>query len=315
MNLISKHLRLTASIIIFGFTYLSTAHADGLSVSTKSTMTKGGNFTSSGYIYDANFKLRTNGKVGRNGQRGNVKSAMINGINTTLKPGVGTLTLKSNVKNEPNLTHIEHIGKLGDVPEKTISMSTGTPANFKQLPNINGRFVVTGIWMNSNAFCMNCNFSFTTGMFMDGEVATIGPSDTNDESSKEFSTFTGVLDGMPQGECDGECDWGLKATLSADMSIVDHSVTIKTSDSFIHYTKADSGKTRIEARPDLNMTGVLTYDEKRQLFEGKIKDGRGVSGKAMGRYFGPNREEIAIVYSLGNASPETMQMGVIFGSK
>lgn len=284
---------------------------DGLSVSIKSIMDKHGNFNTSGYRYDTNFQLITDGKVGRNGKVGNVKAAKITGINTSLKVDIGSMTLDNQVQNEADITHIEKINKnMGNVPQKTISMGTASPNGFKQLPQFKSRYAITGLWMNSSDFCMNCNFSFTTGMFIDGIISPAS-DDSFKEKPKETSTFIGALDGMPQGEC----EWGLKASLKAEMSHVDFSIKINTTKSFIHYKNTNTGKTRIKPRPDLNISGTLTFDVKQNMFKGKIKDGRGVTGTAMGRYYGPEHDEIAIVYSLGKATPETMQMGVMFGGR
>lgn len=298
----------TANIVIAG-----NLPDDGLSVSVKSTMDAQGNFKSSGYQYDPKFQLITNGKVGRNGKVGDVKSAKIMGVNTSLKQSPGSMLLTGNVKNVRDITHIERMSKgMGEIPQKTISMGTASPAEFKQLPTFKGQYTITGLWMNSSDFCMHCDFSFTTGMFVDG---TVSPIAEKPKQSQDLSTFTGALDGMPQGECDGECEWGLKASLKAEMSHVDLSITIQTTDSFIHYKNTQTGKAHIKPRPDLNISGHLSFDEKQNLFKGKIKDGRGVTGTAMGRYYGPSHDEVAIVYSLGKAEPENIQMGVMFGGR
>lgn len=302
------------TLIISCTMQINTAAAAGLSISTKTSMTQGGNFTSSGYVYDPNFTLITVGHVGRNGKLGNVKSATIQGVNTAIKSRNGSLKLDKNIKNKPNETHIEHIKRsMGDMPEKTISMGTASPSEFKKLPQFNGRFVTTGLWMNSSSFCINCNFSFTTGMFIEGEVSN--DLETTPNQELQSNPFKGFLDGMPEGECEGECEWGLKATLSAKMSVVNYSLKVKTENSFIHYKNTLSGRSRIKSRPDLNITGELKYNANKKLFEGVITDNRGISGKAMGRYFGPNHKEVAIVYSLGIANPESMQMGIMFGRK
>lgn len=304
-------------LLSFSFTHAVAVSLpdDGLSVSVKSTMDKHGNFNTSGFHYDTNFQLITDGKVGRNGKVGNVKAAKITGVNTSLKGNIGSMTLDNQVQNKPDITHIEKINKnMGNVPQKTISMGTASPHEFKQLPQFKSRYAITGIWMNSSDFCMNCNFSFTTGMFIDG---TISPSsdDSFKDKSKDTSTFIGALDGMPKGECEGECEWGLKASLKAVMSHVVFSIKINTTKSFIHYKNTRTGKTRVKPRPDLNISGTLTFDQEKNLFIGKIKDGSGVTGTAMGRYYGPEHDEIAIVYALGKAAPETMQMGVMFGGR
>lgn len=285
----------------------------GLSVSMRISVSNMGKAQFDGFVFDPNFQIKTKGFVGRDGKKGNVALARLAGINVTTS-GNGTLTLSKNIENEVDRTHIESLDKRTGVVNQTISFGSASPAEFPQVHPYKGLYGTTGLWMNQKGGCSDCMIAVSTGMFIDGAPTAVNKSIRTLESTKGieiFPTFKGALDGMPPGDCDadGECEWGLKATVTTEPDI-HKGIQLKTNNTFIHYHH--QGTTKITPRPDLNITGTLTFDSERNLFTGKIKDGRGVTGTAMGRYYGPAHNEIGIVYALGSPTEASTEMGSIY---
>lgn len=286
----------------------------GLSASMSMSIFTNGKSSYTGFTFNPKFHLKTQGSVGRNGKRGNVSAATISGINTTLS-GRGVLTLTNTIENETNFTHIEQFDEKNDKYDRNISFGTASPSEFAQVHQYRSVYGTSGSWSNYLS-CMNC-VTAVVGVFIEGSPT---PAYVEMKALREtkgveiFPTFKGALSGIPNTDCEfeGECEWGLKANFITKPAI-GKTLKFKTTGSFIHYEVKEKGLKKIEARPDLNMTGVLTFDEETNLFKGKVTDGRGVSGTAMGRYYGPKHNEVGIVYSLDKPSEKGAEMGTIYG--
>jgi len=286
----------------------------GLSVSMLISVSNTGQPKFSGFTFDPDFRFHTKGFVGRKGKVGNVALVSLEGINVT-PSGKGPFTLANNIKNKVDETHIESFDKQTGIEDQIISFGTASPAAFPQVFQFKSEYGTSGLWMNQKGKCANCLMAVSTGMFVDGGPLTAANKDIrtleNSKGSPIPPVFKGALDGMPPGDCegDGECEWGLKATLVAAPDI-HKSITLRTSNSFIHYNA--QGKHKTIPRPDLNLTGTLTFDKARNLFTGVIKDARGMTGTAMGQYYGPAHNEIGIVYALGSPTEDSTEMGSIY---
>jgi C-lobe and N-lobe beta barrels of Tf-binding protein B len=152
--------------------------------------------------------------------------------------------------------------------------------------------------------------SFPNGTF--GAMSFGAPTPVSGLPSTGSATYAGLTAGVYVA-ANGQLS-GTSANMSATVNFSNRSVAFTTSG-----TTLSTPSGTLTARPELNLTGTLTYLSGATQFTGAVNTNTinpsfQLSGNATGRFYGPAAEEIGGVYSLKGAGP-LQSMGGGFGGK
>lgn len=165
---------------------------------------------------------------------------------------------------------------------------------------VNWNYQTFGVWQHTTVVGPTATVEI-------GAISAGSPSPVSGIPTTGTASYAGVAAGIyvdPTGEL-----FSTAATLTSSADFLSRRLSFNTVGTT---TVNASGATA--AAPDLNLSGTLGYGVSSNQFSGAVSSAGGtLNGTAVGKFYGPNAEEIGGTYELSDGGVETMIGG--FGAK